>query len=167
MDNARFWRAIDSARKQSGGEIDDYAAALEKQLRQLHPDDLIEFEELFDRKIDDAYRWPLWGAAYLINGGCSDDGFLYFRGWLVMQGQAVYEKALADPDFLAAVIEDDVDAECEEVLYVARSIYQETTGSSMPLKGSGGSPSPEPVGQPWQEEDLPSLFPRIEAKTSG
>jgi len=26
------------------------------------------------------------GAAYIINGGCSDDGFEYFRRWLVLQG---------------------------------------------------------------------------------
>jgi hypothetical protein len=28
-----------------------------------------------------------WGAAYLANGGCSDDGFDYFRGWLIGQGR--------------------------------------------------------------------------------
>jgi hypothetical protein len=26
-----------------------------------------------------AYRADLWGAAFIINGGCSDDGFEYFR----------------------------------------------------------------------------------------
>jgi hypothetical protein len=43
-----------------------------------------------------------WGAAYLANGGCSDDGFDYFRGWLIGQGRKVYETVLADPDSLAA-----------------------------------------------------------------
>ena len=39
--------------------------------------------------MDDSYRWDLWGAAYLANGGCSDDGFDYFRGWLIGQGRKV------------------------------------------------------------------------------
>ena len=39
---------------------------------------------------------PLWDAAYLINGGCSDDGFDYFRGWLVDQGRETFERCLAE-----------------------------------------------------------------------
>jgi hypothetical protein len=31
--------------------------------------------------MDRSYRNDLWAAGYLINGGCSDDGFDYFRGW--------------------------------------------------------------------------------------
>jgi hypothetical protein len=49
----------------------------------------------------ESYRWDLWGAAYLINGGCSDDGFDYFRGWLLSQGRAIWQATLADPDSLA------------------------------------------------------------------
>ena len=48
-----------------------------------------------------SYREDLWGAAYLINGGASDDGFEYFRGWLMTQGRAVFARAVADPDSLA------------------------------------------------------------------
>ena len=51
------------------------------------PDELIEFHRLFNRAMDDAYIWDLWGAAYLINGGCSDDGFAYFRSWLISRGR--------------------------------------------------------------------------------
>ncbi|MFI0445410.1 DUF4240 domain-containing protein [Actinomadura sp. 6N118] len=31
---------------------------------------------------DYAYRHPLWNAAYLIEGGCGDDGFMDFRDGL-------------------------------------------------------------------------------------
>ncbi|WP_257233953.1 DUF4240 domain-containing protein [Streptomyces sp. JV178] len=48
-----------------------------------------------------SYRAPLWAAAFTINGGCSDDGFDYVRGWLVLQGHEVFERAVADPDSLA------------------------------------------------------------------
>lgn len=42
------------------------------------------------------------GAAYLINGGRSDDGFDHFRGWLLTQGRATWQAALAEPDSLAS-----------------------------------------------------------------
>ncbi|MBB6566504.1 hypothetical protein HNR71_002141 [Kribbella sandramycini] len=47
-----------------------------------------------------SYNWRLWHAAYLINGGCSDDGFEYFRGWLIAQGayqQVTGDSTLPDP----------------------------------------------------------------------
>ena len=44
-----------------------------------------------------SYWTPLWAAAYVINGGCSDDGFDYCRGWLILQGREVFEHVVADP----------------------------------------------------------------------
>lgn len=32
----------------------------------------------------EAYRRDLWAAAYHANGGCSDDGFIDFRIWLIL-----------------------------------------------------------------------------------
>ncbi|MFC9245678.1 DUF4240 domain-containing protein [Streptomyces sp. NPDC057136] len=67
---------------------------------------------------------PLWAAAYVINGGCSDDGFDYFRGWLIAQGREVFERTAADPDALAEVpivrasAADGLDLACEEVLSI-------------------------------------------------
>ncbi len=49
----------------------------------------------------DAYAWPVWGAAYLVEGGCSDDAFMDFRDGLVLAGRATFERTLADPDTLA------------------------------------------------------------------
>jgi hypothetical protein len=45
-----------------------------------------------------AYPWDLWGAAFVINGGCSDDGCERFRARLIMQGRDVFERALDDPE---------------------------------------------------------------------
>ena len=33
--------------------------------------------------------------------GCSDDGFDYFRGWLIARGRQAFDQAVADPDALA------------------------------------------------------------------
>lgn len=65
--------------------------------------DVLDYDRIHYELMAESYRWELWGAAYLINGGCSDDGFDYFRGWLLGQGRATWQAALADPDSLASV----------------------------------------------------------------
>ena len=67
----RFWDIIDAT------VSPDYDAQLESlgtALSKLSGDELIAFEADFRRASLGAYRWDLWGAAYVINGGCSDDG---------------------------------------------------------------------------------------------
>ena len=62
---------------------------------------LSAWQDLQYAYMDLACTRKLFGAAVLINGGSSDDRFLDFTAWLVMQGKTVYESALAAPDSLA------------------------------------------------------------------
>ena len=39
------------------------------------PEEIVAFQRVLDELMDESYRADLWGAAYVINGGCSDDGF--------------------------------------------------------------------------------------------
>jgi hypothetical protein len=49
------------------------------------------------------------GAAYIIDGGCSDDGFEYFRCWLISRGKETFIKLKANPDSLITlVVENEV-----------------------------------------------------------
>jgi hypothetical protein len=87
MDEAQFWKLIEEARQEADGECDTQAEILIQKLLAYKPEELIAFDDImFDLRIK-AYRGDLWGAAYLINGGCSDDGFEYFRCWLIGQGE--------------------------------------------------------------------------------
>ena len=85
-----------------------------------------------------SYRNSLWAAASLINGGCGDDGFEYFRGWLIVQGRELFEKSVADPDSLADLpvigppTLDRPCIECEETLYIAMRAYRAATGEELP-----------------------------------
>src|SRR5882672_4855014 len=96
----------------------------------LTPEELLDFESCFDRVHKESYAWSLWGAAYLMNGGCSDDGFEYFRAWLIAQGRQPFEMALEDPDTLATLVNPE--GELEEFMYLARQAYEEKTGEEMP-----------------------------------
>jgi len=156
MDLDGFWSLIGQARTAPGGPS-EHASELERLLRKKSPSEIEEFARIQGDLMRASYRWDLWGAAYVINQGCSDDGFDYFRGWLLMQGRQVWDAALRDPETLAEIpIAGDV--QCEDALYVASKAYEESTGRTLPPQ----HPQPsEPTGVPWKESDLEALFPRL------
>jgi len=85
MDEDGFWKIVQRAHDSSGGDMDQKCDALRQQIAVLSKDEALEFARLFNEKMDQAYDWPLWGAAYVINGGCSDDTFSDFRAALIEQ----------------------------------------------------------------------------------
>src|SRR5258708_3195694 len=152
----KFWQIIERAGR-SDPDRDAHVEALRTALRELPLAEIISFEVAFRRYLNKAYTWDLWGAAYVIHGGCSDDGFEYFRRWLVSRGRDVYESALADPDDLAQLyMRPSLEGawEFEEIYYVATQIFKEKGGEgdggdySEPEAGLGG---PGPSGEPFEE----------------
>lgn len=103
MDESQFWAIIATACEPDPRRAEDWDEQLQAELVKLTPDEIIAWNHIFYRLAAQAYTTELWGAAYLINGGASDDGFYYYRCWLICMGQAVYEAALANPDGLADV----------------------------------------------------------------
>ncbi|UTT59476.1 DUF4240 domain-containing protein [Cellulosimicrobium cellulans] len=109
MDRETFWGIVETARERAGAGADDRGAeddplpgALTDLLvERLTADEMLAFVDVAGDVANDAYAWPVWGAAYLVEGGCSDDGFMDFRDGLVLAGRAVLERTLADPDSLA------------------------------------------------------------------
>ena len=158
LDDDRFWACIAAARDAAGDDVDDRVDGLEQVLLAQHPDDVAAFQHKYEELLARAYRWDLWGAATLMNGGCSDDGFRYFRDWLISEGEAVYEAALADPDGLADVAQEEA-FELESFGYVAREVYEQLTDAPLP-RGSVTDPA-SPAGHDWDEDALPALFPRL------
>ncbi len=118
----------------------------------LSPTELIAFEHTFTRYFHQAYDWKLWAAAYLIHGGCSDDGFMDFRAWLIGQGETTYQNVLGYPDMLAEMVEDEDDLyelESQDIWSVAVNVYQDKTGSDdIPTDANTEFPT-EPKGKAW------------------
>ena len=159
MDSTTFWRLIDASRRAGRGDVEEQAEALRLRLERLDPDEIVEFDRIFHEQLAAAYSWDLWAAASIINGGCSDDGFEYFRCWLIAQGERVFQAALADPESLAGRAEPDVEA--ESMLYAAAKAYESRTGAELPAP----IPRPnEPAGEPWDEDDLEELYPKLWAR---
>jgi hypothetical protein len=133
MDETRFWAIIEAGGRKAAADPERQLAAVHKKLLALAPEEIREFHRHFNQKLADAYTWELWGAAFLINGGCSDDGFHYFRAWLISRGRAVYEAAVANPDTLAGLTDPDRDDyEFEDLWSASQYAYRERTGEEMP-----------------------------------
>lgn len=181
MDRDEFWALVERARASVGETVtaegaEAVAQQLVDDLTAYGPAAALEFQQAYDLLEAESYRWDLWAAAYLMRGGCSDDGFDYFRGWLVAQGRTVWERALADPDSLAGqgVDPDDDMVECEDILGVASSAYAAATGDEeafwttlmaadrdLPESGSGG-----PIGENFDFDDdaqMRARLPRLAA----
>lgn len=95
MDPERFWGVF--ADVDAPGELHDRLEALDQRK-------LVAFERRHELLHTGAYDWGLWGAAYVIHGGCSGDNtFSDFRSYLFSLGRSVFERALEDPDPLADV----------------------------------------------------------------
>lgn len=132
MDAAAFWHMIERAKAEGNGDCEQQAQLLQQRLAQLPPEEIQSFDRLLLQVMDQSYNDDIWAAAYLINDGCSDDGFEYFRGWLIAQGEAIFYAALQDPDSLAEIVALSNDYECEALLYVAMDAYEARTGKEMP-----------------------------------
>ena len=159
MNREQFWQIVAHGQEdEAPGEL--VRAALEK----LPASEIAAYQQHFDALTDQAYRWDLWGAAYVIEGGCSDDGFTDFRYALISRGREVYEAALQNPDSLAAV---DI---CSDELfgYVAGEVYEAKTGQAIALASNQAA---EPLGEQWDFDDkkeirrrLPQLAARLKIK---
>ncbi|MEM7244157.1 MAG: DUF4240 domain-containing protein [Acidobacteriota bacterium] len=162
LDDDGFWSLVDEAR-QSARDDEDALQQLTALCEPLEPVELVAFRLRLDEHLNDAYRWDLWAAAFLIEGGCSDDGFLYFRAWLVLQGRERFEAALADPESLADWIETAVRTDCESLLYLPIEVFEKNTGQGFPHDHLPRSPS-DPEGEPWDEDDVATVLPKLAAK---
>jgi len=161
VDDAQFWKMIKRAKSEADGDPEGIAERVHAQLIELPAAEIEAFDAILRSKLAAAYNWKLWGAAYLINGGCSDDGFEYFRGWPISQGQKVYEAALADPDTLAKFIDPDNDQhECEDILGVAMRAYEEVTGNALPSPTTAAHPA-GPAGERWDFDDPEATADRL------
>ena len=138
MDNAAFWQLMADSL-----EHDSSRAARERFLKDrlaaLTAGDIVAFQALLDEACNQALTWDLWGAAARIFGGwCSDDGFEYFRLWLIGQGRTTYEHAVTSPDSLASASaisrlagrhrrewdDDEEWPEWETLAYTAKEAYE-------------------------------------------
>ena len=108
MELDRFWGIIRESRREFSpqlvdGNMDRQLEVLKQLLSELPVEEVAAFSNTFTNLHTDAYKWDLWAAAYIVEGGCSDDGFIDFRYWLISMGREVYDSAMVNAESLAEV----------------------------------------------------------------
>lgn len=125
-----FWDLIHDAKIACGQDMDVMLAYLKDRLVSMGPTQAQNFHDIIHAYEDLADKFGLWDAAGIMKEyGCSDDGFIDFRAWLIAQGCEVYFAALADPDSLADVVPYG-DCCFEQLSYVGDYAYEQLTGKS-------------------------------------
>lgn len=125
-----FWQLIEEMKMECGQDMDASIEWMKQRLLQMPPEQLLWFHVLVHGYKDAANQYGLWSAARMVKEyGCTDDGFIDFRAWLIAQGKETYMAALAAPDSLT-VISRYGDCEFETFSYVGDYAYEEQTGRS-------------------------------------
>jgi hypothetical protein len=133
-----FWAVIDRATADRPDSPDEVAKRAAAELATGDPEEIAAWERHLGKVMAASGTEDLWAAAYLINGGCSGDGFDAFRGWLIAHGRSVVARAVTDPDSLAAMAEVRTAAltgavfEAEEMLSIGAKAYALATGGELP-----------------------------------
>ncbi|GAB1516059.1 DUF4240 domain-containing protein [Actinophytocola sp. KF-1] len=172
MDLDTWWGVIERARTAVGERAGDrdfpddpLPDAVTEELATFTPAELVDWYVRYVQLTDSAYRYPLWGAAYLIEGGCGDDGFMDFRDGLMLQGREVFTRAVADPDSLAdlpvvrRMAEDKGWLGFESLSYLVGDAYERVRGDAEPLddalaKAIDNRTRPDKAtGHSWDGED--------------
>eukprot|EP00903_Cladosiphon_okamuranus_P001597 g1595.t1 len=156
MDEDLFWQLIEEGLvDQPLGERLD---TLLDRLAALKPAAIREFSKILHTLEARAYRTDIWALAYLLQGGCSDDAFEEFRGWLILQGREVFEAALEDPDNFDVTLYTGPAGGTDSLYDAAAIAYDLRQGKAMkPVK----LPKMVLSGPDLEEEDFAAALPRI------
>jgi hypothetical protein len=131
LDEEKFWNIIHTSIKNSvdqGGQ----EQFLIKEIAKLSPKEMVGFRLRTDKFLYDTYNSEMWCAGYIMNGGCSDDGFEYFRNWVISRGKETYYKAKNNPDDLIGEVLDDTEYyDFESFWYVAIEAFKHKTGKDL------------------------------------
>ncbi|MEH7349870.1 DUF4240 domain-containing protein [Gottfriedia acidiceleris] len=178
MNRKEFWSLIEESKNK-----EEQAEWLIEALSKKDLNEIVDFDLHFQGLMNESYQSRLWAAACILMGGCSDDPFDYFRGWLIGQGEEIYNKVMGNHEFLANYINDEnLDEEGypqnEELLSVGQDAYTLVKTGDIEwddksydellekLEQKGLMPANE-MEFDWDEEDsdgLEAMFPKLWAR---
>lgn len=131
MDEDRYWLIVKHSLQASHNQRTQEEYLINR-LVHMSLEDMIGFRLRTDKLLYDSYRAELLCPAIIMNGGCSDDCFEYFRLWLISRGKETFYATLKDPDILVKeVIPDAPYYEFELFWYVALEAFKFRTGKDL------------------------------------
>ncbi len=141
---------IDEARNQADS-TNEFLELLQNKLETFSPPEIKNFKKHFLEKINELYRWDIWALAYIVRRGCGDDGFDYFRAWIVSKGKESFESVKnMQMEKLQALFAQE-DPQLEEMYYVANEAYENKKSEEMP---EPRTKSQKITGKEWEEKTI-------------
>lgn len=140
-----FWEAIEKSNKQrkahwSEYDVDEHLESLTAYLSKFGKERLILFEKTLQEKLSALYtaeiaelsiilecEFKLENGIYVFKDYLSDDGFIYFRCWLLLKGRELFEDIEKDiQSFVNGKYSFNIgDCWAEGLLYVSDDAYSE------------------------------------------
>jgi Protein of unknown function (DUF4240) len=161
---ALFWTLVEQTRRAGDKDTGRQSGLLKNRLTELSPKAILQFENTRQQLDRRAYTWKMLGAASVIEDGCSDDCFRDFRAYVISLGRDAYERALRNPDSLAAVAQDAEAGDWENADDVAPDAYSSVTGNDFPydVPELSGKPAGKPIS--LGEASLSRRYPHLAAR---
>jgi len=157
-----FWVLVSTARRYGTGLM---AGGLRGQLAREGAEVAAGFARRWEALTIRLNSWAAWDVAYVMHGGCSDDGFEYFRSWLVTLGREAVEESMEDPlawalhqsPTLSMGIEE---GDAERMSYAPFEAYEQLTNER--LMRAWPSRRRQPTGERTPEEAIGARYVQLE-----
>ena len=159
IDESVFWEIIGQAIEQSDGTTDDTVEQITLRVEDFKLTEIKRFQNLLLDQLEVLNTWDCWALAYISQGGCSDDSFLYFRCWIILQGQDVVNLCITDIEKAMRSVPKDGDVYAEGLLSAADTAYNiRGGGKAMTIRQRKDK---EPTGTEWDEDKVEEIYPRV------
>ncbi|TDO96144.1 DUF4240 domain-containing protein [Flavobacterium sp. 245] len=161
MKEDEFWKLIDQSRIQSNDNYELQTKVLKEILLKLKAEEIEKFDNTFTALLAASYNWDLLGASYVINGGCFDDCFDYFRQNLIAHGKEKFYDTIANPDDCVYWIKSQNEELWNGIQYSAYDAYKEKTGKEIPKTYN---PDWTLKGEEFDENNIEKKYPKLAKK---
>ena len=158
MTDTDCWILLEQCHDMALNDMELKSRLVREAIERLPEADAADMLRFFDAAMARCYTWPLWGAAYVMNGGCGDDTFNDFRACLISRGEAAVLGALKDPDTALADIAGGVESWFYQGFDSAIRVGVQAVLGTLP--GRGPFPA-EPAGEQWAEDEVYKLYPQL------
>lgn len=172
MEEDDYWKIVEKTYKQGKGDERQQAGEIVRKLRYMTPPEIMAFQKRTFSLANFAHTSNLWAAAYVINGGCSDDAFTDFKHWVISLGKSGFYDSIKTPDCLVKYLSKKAsyvnygNIACSSIEFAAIMAYEYRTGLSI-YKVLDYSNVPDLNGDfelDWDENNIESkreIFPKL------
>lgn len=131
LDEDSYWTIVENSIKATSSQ-EDQELFLISAIEKLSPKEMVGFRLRTDKLLFDSYTSDLWCADYIISNGCTDDGFEYFRCWLISRGREAYYKTKENPNYLVNLVGEEPQIyDFESFWYVAMNAFRNMTNQDI------------------------------------